>query len=99
MIRHTVMFKFKADVPQADQDGFVAMLHQLADDISEIRHLEVGRNFTDSARACDILLIVDVDDHDALQTYAQHSEHQPVIQRAGEVCQTSYVVDYELKYP
>jgi len=97
MIRHTVMFKFKAEVSQDDRDGFVAMLHKLADDISEIRQLEVGRNFTDSARACDVLLLVDVDDKDALTSYAQHPDHQPVIQRAGQLCAASYVVDYELE--
>jgi hypothetical protein len=96
MIRHAVMFKFKDDVSQDERDTFVGMLHKLAEDISEIRRLEVGQNFTESTRACDLLLLVDVESKEALLTYAQHPDHQPVIKRAGEICAASYVVDYNM---
>lgn len=96
MIRHAVMFKFKDAVTQADREAFVAMLHKLAEDIDEVRGLTVGHNVTDAARACDLLLLVDVDNADALHAYAQHPAHQPVLQRAGEVCSASYVVDYPI---
>ncbi|MEO0563830.1 MAG: Dabb family protein [Chloroflexota bacterium] len=96
MIRHVVMFKFKDDASNDDRAGFVEMLYKLADEVPQVRQLEVGNNFTDSPRACDLVLVVDLDDEAALKAYAAHPNHQPVLQRAGEVCAASYVVDYTL---
>ena len=96
MIRHAVMFKFKDDISAEDRTDFKTMLHKLADDIAEIRQLEVGENFTESPRACDLLLLVDVDDEEALKAYGAHPDHQPVIKRAKEILAASYVVDYPL---
>jgi len=96
MIRHAVMFKFKDTTSNEDRKAFVGMLNQLAVDIEQVRQLEVGENFADSPRAFDVLLLVDVNDEDALQAYASHPDHQPVIKRAGEICEVSHVVDYPL---
>ena len=94
MIRHVVMFKFKPDVSKHDRQKLVDMLHRLQEDVEVVRKLQVGKNFTDSPRACDLVLIVDVDNETALQVYSDHPDHQPVKQRVGEICEASYVVDY-----
>lgn len=94
MIRHVVMFKFKEETDKKARQEFVDTLHRLLDDIEVVRRLEVGKNFTDSPRTCDIVLLVDVDNEAALKIYADHPKHQPVKQRAGEICEASYVVDY-----
>ncbi len=96
MIRHVVMFKFKDEVAEADRRGFIDQLHALSPTIPEIKQLEIGENLTTSARACDVVLMVDVENEDDLQTYADHPDHQPVKQRAGEICSATYVVDYVL---
>lgn len=96
MIRHVVMFKFKDDVAGHDRRGFIDQLHGLSAAIPQIKQLEIGENFAQSERACDVVLLVDVESKDDLQIYADHPDHQPVKQRAGEICSASYVVDYVL---
>jgi hypothetical protein len=96
MIRHVVMFKFKAETSETERTTFVSMLFKLAEDIDFVRQLEVGENVVPSSRACDVVLMVDVDDEQALQSYGDHPLHQPVKQMAGQICEASYVVDYVL---
>lgn len=96
MVRHVVLFKFKPEVDNAARTEFIDMLKQLAVDIEQVRSLEVGENFTESPRAFDVCLIVDVDDEAALKAYAQHPDHQPVLQRVGEIMSGSHVVDYAI---
>lgn len=96
MIRHVVMFKFKDETSSDERQQFIASLHQLADDIDIIKALDVGENITEAARACDIVLIVDLEGDNALEIYANHPDHIPVKQRAGAICSASYVVDYPL---
>ncbi len=96
MIRHVVMFKFKPDVPEADRKVFKEMLHQLQEDIPHVQQLQTGDNIVASPRACDMVLMVDVADEAALKAYAGHSLHQPVLKRASEIMEASYVVDYPL---
>ena len=96
MIRHVVMFKFKAETSERDQRAFVDQLYALSLAVPVIRQLEVGENFAASPRACDVVLMVDVENEANLQIYADHPDHQPVKQRAGEICSASYVVDYVL---
>lgn len=94
MIRHVVMFKFKPEVDTAQRIDFVGQLNRLIDEIEVIRRLEIGQNITQSPRASDIVLMVDVDDEEALAVYADHPKHLPVKQLAAQLCSESRVVDY-----
>lgn len=94
MIRHVVFFKFKPEIEKKTRQEFTAMLHRLLDDVEVVKRVEVGKNFTDSPRACDLVLIVDVDNETALQIYADHPKHKPVKEKAAAICEASYVVDY-----
>ena len=96
MIRHVVLFKFKPVVSDIDRDAFKSMLHQLQTDIPLVKQLETGDNFTDSPRACDLVLLVDVDDEAALKEYGAHPLHQPVLKRSSEIMEATYIVDYVL---
>jgi len=96
MIRHVVMFKFKPETPESARQAFVAKLHALTDDIPVIRALEIGENFAEGSRACDIVLMVDVENEADLETYSNHPDHQPVKQLSVEICSASHVVDYIL---
>jgi hypothetical protein len=89
-----VFFKFKPEVDKQARAEFAASLRQLQQDIDVVRALEVGQNFTESARAMDLILIVDVDNQRDLATYDQHPLHQPVKQMAAQLCSESRVVDY-----
>ena len=96
MIRHVVMFKFKPEVDKQARVDFAQKLSQLALDIDVIRALEIGQNFALSPRASDIVLIVDVDDEEALRVYDDHPKHLPVKQLSTQLCSESRVVDYVL---
>jgi hypothetical protein len=96
MIRHVVMFKFKPEINAELRTEFMQLLSKLAQDIEVIHTLEIGQNFTQSPRAADILLTVDVEDEAALAEYADHPLHQPVKKMAADICSESRIVDYIL---
>ncbi len=94
MINHVVMFKFKSTTAPADRQSYIAELRSLGKKISEVRRLDVGENIVPSPRAYDVVLIASFNDREALDRYARHPEHQPVLQRTAQVCESVAVVDY-----
>ncbi len=94
MVHHVVMFKFKSTTAPAERQAYLKQLRSLGEKISEVRRLHVGENIVASARAYDVVLIASFDDREALDRYARHPEHQPVLQRTSEVCENAAVVDY-----
>lgn len=78
------------------KDDIIVKLNSLKDNISFIRALEVGINFAEEERAYDLALTVMVDDKEALQRYATHPQHLPVIELLKSLQTESKVVDYEL---
>ena len=95
MIRHIVIFKFKEEVPQSDRDGLLEMLRALPSKISEIIDFEAGYDVVRSPRAFDLALVTSYADLAALDRYAKHEHHLPVIERAKELCQQVASVDFE----
>jgi len=95
VIRHIVMFKFNPEVSQADRDGFLEMLRALPSKISEIVDFEAGFDVVRSPRAFDLALVASYADLAALDRYAKHEHHLPVIARSKEICQQVASVDYE----
>jgi quinol monooxygenase YgiN len=95
MIRHIVAFKFKPEVPQSDREAFLEMLRGLPSKISEIVDFEAGFDVVRSPRAFDLALVSSYTDLAALDRYAKHEHHLPVIERAKELCQQVVSVDYE----
>lgn len=96
MIRHIVIFRFKADTPQSDREAFLEMLRALPAKISEIVEFEAGFDVVRSPRAFDLALVASYADLDALDRYAKHEHHLPVIARSKEICEQVASVDYEL---
>jgi quinol monooxygenase YgiN len=95
MIRHIVMFRFHAETPQPERDAFRAMLDELPAKIAEIQSFETGADIVRSPRAFDLALISTYADLAALDRYAKHPDHLPVVERAREICQQVASVDYE----
>lgn len=94
MVRHVVMFKFKPETDTRARVDFARMVTGLMDQVEVIRSLEIGQDFLRSPRSYDMLLVVDVDDEEALKIYANHPDHQPILKRAGEICAHVAVLDY-----
>lgn len=95
MIRHIVIFRFKADTPQSDREAFLDMLRALPAKISEIVEFEAGFDVVRSPRAFDLALVASYADLAALDRYAKHEHHLPVIERSKEICEQVASVDYE----
>lgn len=94
MVNHVVMFKFKPAVAPEERQTYIKELRSLKNKISQVQGMEVGENVVSSPRAYDVVLIATFADREALDTYARHPEHRPVMQRTGEVCESVAVVDY-----
>ncbi len=95
MIRHIVMFRFKADTPQTDRAAFLEMLRGLPSKIAEIKSFEAGFDLVRAPRSFDLALVASYDDLAALERYAKHEHHLPVIERSKEICEQVVAVDFE----
>jgi len=95
VIRHIVMFRFKADTPQTDRAAFLEMLRSLPSKIAEIKSFEAGFDLVRAPRSFDLALVASYDDLAALERYAKHEHHLPVIERSKEICEQVVAVDFE----
>ena len=95
MIRHIVIFRFKADTPQSDREAFLEMLRGLPSKISEIKSFEAGFDLVCAPRSFDLALVASYDDLAALERYAKHEDHLPVVERSKEICEQVAYVDFE----
>jgi hypothetical protein len=81
MIHHVVLFRFNEGVTEAQEAEAGAALEGLASRIPEIRGLAFGRNQAPSAGEWPWVLVVRLDDMEAVQHYAEHPAHVDVVQR------------------
>lgn len=94
MLRHVVFFKFKTEVSAAERRDFLALLRGLPAKIPEIVSSEVGEDVLGTPRSYHVALISTFAGRDALDVYAKHPDHQPVIARAKEICEAIAAVDF-----
>jgi hypothetical protein len=95
MIKHLVFFKFKPETTEAEKQGFLEMLNGLPGKISEIKSYQAGFDVVRSARAFDVALVMDFENLAALEIYAKHEHHLPVIESSKGFCQQVASVDFE----
>jgi hypothetical protein len=94
MIKHIVMLKMNPEHKNM-QDELVSDLNALKDKISEVRELEVGVHYAPTDKTMDIVLITAFDNIDDLQTYREHPEHKPVVDKIIKYCGERGVIDYQ----
>ena len=92
MIVHVVCFKFR---DEGDIGRVAELLEALPPKVPVIRRLEVGRDVIRSPRSYDLVLTVEVDDLDDLDTYRRHPDHVAVGTVISELTTGVTVVDYE----
>lgn len=95
MIRHLVLFRFKPEVSEADRDEFLGMLRGLPGKISEIIEFEAGFDLVRAPRSFDLGLVAGYADLAALDRYAKHEHHLPIVARSKEICEQVVSVDYQ----
>ncbi len=94
MIKHIVFFKLKDNSNKHKkivQDKIMSMKGK----ISELRHIEVGINFTEEERAYDLSLISDFKTKEDLQSYAVNPLHVEIIKYLKSKNTITKIVDYE----
>lgn len=96
MIRHLVLFRFKTETTPSDREAFLEMLRALPSKISEILEFDAGFDVVRAPRSFDLALMATYDDLAALDRYAKHEHHLPVIARSKEICEQVVSADYEI---
>jgi hypothetical protein len=89
-----VLFRFKAETTQSDREAFLEMLRALPSKISEIRSFEAGFDLVRAPRSFDLALNASYDDLAALERYARHEHHLPVVERSKEICEQVVAADF-----
>ncbi len=100
MIKHIVMWKLKDFAEGANKkenaEKIKAQLEGLKSKIKEVKTLEVGFNFNDSADSYDIALCAEFDSVADLKKYQKHPEHIKVGDYIINLRLDRKVVDYQV---
>ena len=75
MLRHYVFLKFRDDTSDGHLAAFCERMLALRGAISEIQHLEIGRDELRDARSWDLALIMEFASVEALRAYQRHPQH------------------------
>lgn len=100
MIKHIVMWKLKpvaeGKTKQENAEIMKELLEGLPAKIEELDSAEVGINILsgDDEAICDVVLTTICKDTEALKVYAEHPDHQKVVQFIKKVVNERRVVDY-----
>ena len=95
MINHIVLLKFKPGVSEVDIEELERLLDELPNKITEIHAYEFGRDLVHSARSYDFALVALFANLDTLERYQTHPQHQPVVKKIQEICESVNTVDFE----
>lgn len=101
MIKHIVMWKLKdealGNTKLENAKIIKERLTRLVGIIPEIKSMEIGINInTADSVASDAVLIMEVEDLDALERYKTHPEHVKVSEFVKEVRLSRTAVDFEI---
>jgi len=92
MVKHIVMWQLK---DKADAVEIKARLEALADRIPGLLSIEVGIDFLQSEQSADLVLVAELADRAALETYQQHPEHLAVVPLVKAAAISRTVADYD----
>jgi len=96
VIRHIVFFKLKPEISAEERKDFVRRLKELPSRVPGVLAPEIGEDFMGSARSYHAALIFGFADRAALDLYATHPNHLPVVERARQICESIVTVDFEV---
>lgn len=100
MIRHVVMWKFKAEAEGKTREENMEIvknsLFALLPVISELKKMEIGLDITHSDMSMDLMLLTEFDSVEDMTAYAQHPEHLKVSTYVRKVVETRVVLDCKI---
>lgn len=95
MIKHVVCFKLK-DPSREECEKARDILLSMRGNVPLIRNIEVGVDFLHSERSYDLILIVTLDNAEALEQYQRDPYHCSVVKKhMHAVRESSIAVDWE----
>jgi hypothetical protein len=95
MLTHIVVWKYKAEITEAERDEHICRLQALADVIPEVQSLTVGRDQLHLARSYDTGLVATFHDRKGLDAYTVHPVHEEVAAMGRRISQHIASVDFE----
>ena len=99
MIKHIVMWKFKAEAEgqtrQQNMDQLAESLLALRPIIPELESMEIGQDLGIGREPYDMVLITTFADEEALARYQHHPAHQAVSGFCAKIREERTTVDFE----
>jgi len=95
MLTHIVVWKYRAETPQATRDEHLARLRSLSSVVPGIESLSVGVDTLHSPKSYDIGLVGIFRDRAVLDAYTVHPDHVKVVEFSGSITETMAKVDFE----
>ena len=96
MIKHVVMWRFKEENKEANKQKARELLLALPALIPEIKKMDVYFDALGKNGAMDVMLEVEFENAEALNTYAVHPEHVKVAGFIRGVVESRVVLDAEI---
>ncbi|PDT03276.1 stress responsive protein [Rhizobium chutanense] len=99
-IKHIVMWRVRGETPEARREArhrVKTAFEDLRGRIEGMTHVEVGMDISDVDYACDVVLVTEFTDANALKNYASHPEHLRVREELGDLRIARHQVDYHIE--
>src|SRR5260370_31279605 len=94
VLTHIVVWKYRADVPQATREEHVARLRSISRVVPGIEGFSVGFDTVHLTRSYDTGLVAVFRDRPALDTYTVHPEHVKVADFGRDLSDKVAAVDF-----
>jgi len=95
MLTHIVVWKYRADVPQAAREEHVALLRSVSGVVPGIESFSVGFDTLHLPRSYDTGLVAGFRDRAALEAYTVHPEHVKVADFGRGISEHVASVDFD----
>lgn len=101
MLRHIVMYKFKAEAEGRTKAENLVIAAKLGEEmgrsIPQLRYFQCGIGSDNQVESnYDVTLICDLDDFDALAEYKKNPAHKAFGTHCHAVCESRAAIDFEL---
>jgi len=96
VIRHVLLFKYRAEVTEDERNHWIDSMRRLADEIPVIRSLSIGPDVAHTQRSYDVALVVDFASLEDLHTYQRHPAHVAAAAVSRALAEHAASVDFEV---
>ena len=93
MVKHVVMYRLKEDC-KGEADELNSRFLSMKGKIEGLSDIVSGKDYKKEGRSYDVALICTLDSPEALEKYAVHPVHLPVLAYAKTVVERSHSVDF-----